>query len=166
MLSAASVVELIAMAAYTSVAIFTDLRWGKLPNVITLPMIVLGLLFHAVVSGWSGVGFAAAGFGVGFGLMLILFLIGGGGGGDVKFMGGIGAWLGAVRTIEIFVLSAVILACYSVTVVLTKWLSSGRMRTPSTDAAAPKKWSRVPYAVPAAIAAWLVLVRMALLGRI
>ncbi len=72
-----------------------DLEHKLLPNVLTLPGIVVGLLFALL--GWTGTFWASVlGAGVGFLLMFLIALIsrGGMGMGDVKLMAMIGAFLG------------------------------------------------------------------------
>jgi prepilin peptidase CpaA len=74
----------------------TDLRWRRIPNWLTGPLFVTGLIFGGSVnlSGWARLGDS-----VGATLLLaapfiVLFVIAGGGAGDAKMMGAIGAWLG------------------------------------------------------------------------
>ncbi|MBL0715190.1 MAG: prepilin peptidase [Desulfosarcina sp.] len=50
--------------------------------------------------------FALTGLFTGSGLLLVFFLMGGMGGGDVKLMAALGAWLGPVATLNLFVLTA------------------------------------------------------------
>ena len=73
---------------------FFDLRSRRMPNLITGPLLLSGLIAATWVGGWSGLldSFAAC-------LLLaapyvLLFLFAGGGAGDAKLMGGLGAWLG------------------------------------------------------------------------
>jgi len=71
-----------------------DVRSGRIPNWLTLPVAAAGMV-HAVFSGGLvGLGQAAAAWTL---LMLpyfLLFALGRGGAGDAKMMGAIGAWLG------------------------------------------------------------------------
>jgi prepilin peptidase CpaA len=72
----------------------TDLRARRLPNALTLPLWLTGLVFAAVTGGLPG--FAGA-LGASILLMIpyiILFICAGGGAGDAKMMAGLGAWLG------------------------------------------------------------------------
>jgi len=72
-----------------------DLKTQKIPNVFTFLMTLFGFVYHGITSGWSGLGFSAAGVGVGIGLFLVPYLMGGMGAGDVKLMGSAGALIGA-----------------------------------------------------------------------
>ncbi len=74
----------------------------KVPNWLTLPLIVsgwlLGLLHNFGLlegTGEGGIGAALAGTAVGFALLLPVYAIGGMGAGDVKMQMGFGSWVGA-----------------------------------------------------------------------
>ena len=71
-----------------------DLRTRRIPNAITLPLLVVGLLQAAWMTGLSGLA-DALGASVLLALPFVLmFLFAGGGAGDAKFMAAIGTWLG------------------------------------------------------------------------
>jgi prepilin peptidase CpaA len=74
----------------------------KVPNWLTLPLIVSGWLLGLVHNfgllegtGEGGIGAALAGTAVGFALLLPVYAIGGMGAGDVKMQMGFGSWVGA-----------------------------------------------------------------------
>jgi Flp pilus assembly protein protease CpaA len=71
-----------------------DLKSRRIPNSLTLPLIVGGLLGGGWRAGLPGLGDAALGCIVAAGPYVLLFLVAGGGAGDAKMMGGVGAWLG------------------------------------------------------------------------
>src|SRR5436190_16342735 len=80
----------------------------KVPNVLTMPVIVLGWLFGLVHTfgghivpgdGVGGIGAALAGTAVGS-LLLLAYIIGAMGAGDVKMCMGFGAWIGAFYGIQ------------------------------------------------------------------
>lgn len=76
-----------------SIGAVSDLRTGRIPNVLTLPVFFLGLSWAVWIGGIFGAGQA---LGSAFILALpclILFLFAGGGAGDVKLLGALGAWL-------------------------------------------------------------------------
>ena len=77
-----------------SAASFTDIQGGRIPNFITVPLMVAGLSFHTAVRGIDGLAFSAKGLGVGFGLLVLLYAVGGFGAGDVKLVAGTGSVLG------------------------------------------------------------------------
>jgi len=95
------------LAVVLVAAAVTDVRSGKILNVVTYPAIAAGLIGHTLVGGLAGddgalglVG-SAGGFAVGFLPLMIAWLAGGIGAGDAKLMGAVGALTGVE-----FVLSA------------------------------------------------------------
>ena len=71
-----------------------DLRSRRIPNALTLPLVVTGLLYGLLAGGLSGLGQAAAACVVVALPYILLFVFAGGGAGDAKMMGALGAWLG------------------------------------------------------------------------
>ena len=89
------------LAVTLVIAAVTDVRSGKIYNVVTYPAIAIGLVGHTVLGGLMGDGEypmglagSAAGFAVGFLPMLLVWLAGGINGGDAKLMGAVGALAG------------------------------------------------------------------------
>ena len=77
-------------------AAVTDARARRIPNVLALPVLALGLAHAAAVAGPAGLADAGAAC---LALALpyvLLFVFAGGGAGDAKLMGALGAWLGLV----------------------------------------------------------------------
>ncbi len=155
-----SIVQFAFVAAFTIAAMVTDLRSRRIPNWLTVSAFVVGVVFHTVVTGWHGTLFALGGFAVGFGVLFVLWSIGGGGGGDVKLMGALGAWLGAKLTVAVFLLSA-FMAFFCLLAVMGWGLLN---RQPATAGAGTNGGSEplfrktIPYAIPAGLSAWMVLV--------
>jgi prepilin peptidase CpaA len=90
------------------IAAYSDYRWKRIPNIITLPSIAAGLLIHGIQGGWSGLYFSLAGLILGAGLFVIFYLLGGIGAGDVKLMGAIGSFLGAEQILIVFLLTGLV----------------------------------------------------------
>ena len=80
----------------------------KVPNWITLPMIVSGWVYSVAFFGWEGLGWSIAGTAVGLGLLLPAYAIGGMGAGDVKLLAGVGAWVWPTVTLLAFCVSAIV----------------------------------------------------------
>ncbi len=151
------------VVAFTLTAMTIDLKTRRIPNWLTLPTLCIAVVFHALVGGWSGLGTVLGGFAVGFGLLFVLWLIGGGGGGDVKMMGALGAWLGAPLTLIVFVVSAIIAVVFSVYARIRQYTLQRQDQDskPRTNKSAEKTPTEskllIPYAVPVALATWLVI---------
>jgi prepilin peptidase CpaA len=177
------------VVAFTAVAAVLDFRTKRLPNWLTVTAFFAALLFH-IIYGWSQGGFGMAGqhflfamggFATGFGILFILWVVGSGGGGDVKFMGALGAWLGAMMTLYVFVVSALLIVLGSAAVLTyqfcqkgfnrtrTQYIESGRAdgkrHAPAGDVSEQRRRTKrrlMPFGVPAALATWLVLLLSAL----
>ena len=171
--------SVIIIAGITVAAAVIDMRTRRIPNWFTVPVCVAGLLFHTCTGGWSGLGMSLGGLGTGFGILFVLWLIGGGGGGDVKLMGALGAWLGAMSTVFVVVLSAGMAALFSIAVVIVSVSRHGysyvqkrhlkradelvtkkKPKGSEEDALLKRKGRRrlLPYALPVAFSTWMVLV--------
>jgi len=102
--------------AATLVAAWTDARTGRIPNVLTLPLLPVGLILGAVQTGLVGFGAAVLGcllcFAVPYGLLH--FSQGTAiGGGDVKLFAGLGALLGPHAGLEVQLSSLILLAVFA-----------------------------------------------------
>jgi len=91
----------VVLAVTLVAASYTDLRRGKILNIVTYPAVVLGLIGHTLAGGLSGgpyssLGLAGAllGMAVGFLPLLLIWRAGGIGGGDAKLMAAVGALTG------------------------------------------------------------------------
>jgi prepilin peptidase CpaA len=96
----------------------------KVPNWITAPMILSGLVYSAWATQAAGgswlQGLVVGLLGAGVGLLLLLpaYAIGGMGAGDVKLLAGIGAWMHAGVTLEAFAVSALVGAVLAIVLVI------------------------------------------------
>lgn len=106
------------------IATITDLRMFKIHNLLTIPLLLSGLLYHGLVTGPDGLLSSFFGVLFGFGVLVLFFLVGGIGGGDVKLLAGVGAWLGIYLTFWLFNAAALAAGCYAL--VLT--VLNGRYR--------------------------------------
>jgi len=98
-------------------AAYIDGRQLRVPNWLTFPMVLSGLVYSAWVGGWAGLGDGLVGMSVGLATLLPLYAVGGMGAGDVKLMAGIGAWMGAAATWNAFVVSVIVGAIMAVAMV-------------------------------------------------
>jgi prepilin peptidase CpaA len=174
------------VVAFTALAAYTDWRWGKLPNWLTVSCFATALVFHFVVGyfgfgadstgGWLAAGqrllWALLGFATGFSILFVLYVTAGGLGGDVKLMGAIGAWLMPTATLYVFLLACLFVAILMVGAVSWKLLT-GRwsqvrrdIKEKSKKAPAANPWRRaIPFGVPVAFATWGVLAFQLIQGK-
>jgi len=94
MLEPRSVVEWAAVVALSSVAAVSDVRTGRVPNVLTVGATLAALAFSLLVGGVPGFVTSLSGALIGLMLFLPFFALGGMGGGDVKLLAAAGSWLG------------------------------------------------------------------------
>jgi prepilin peptidase CpaA len=99
---------LILVTALVCLAMYSDVRWRKIPNCLTLPAVALGFVLNFVGNGWNGLLFALMGLLVGMGLLMLPYLLGGMGGGDVKLMGALGTLLGGYAVLNVFLYTSLI----------------------------------------------------------
>jgi prepilin peptidase CpaA len=83
----------VALACALTGSVF-DLRNRRIPNLLTLPGILFGLLLHLALDGWNGLGHSALAGLIAFVVFVIFWLAGGMGAGDVKLITAIGCILG------------------------------------------------------------------------
>ena len=100
------------------VAAWIDGRQLRVPNWLTFPMVLSGLVYNLAANGWTGLGDALLGTAVGLATLMPLYAVGGMGAGDVKLMAGIGAWLGPVVTWYAFCVSVIVGAVMAILMVL------------------------------------------------
>jgi len=100
------------------VAAWIDGKELRVPNWITFPMVLSGLVYCTWTGGIEGLGAGLLGMAVGLLCLLPLYAVGGMGAGDVKLMAGIGAWLGWEITLYSFAVSTIVGAAMAILMVL------------------------------------------------
>jgi prepilin peptidase CpaA len=100
------------------VAAVTDVWKFKVHNLLTLPVLVSGLVYHWHTGGLPGLGGSLFGVLFGFGVLFAFYLMGGMGAGDVKLLAALGAWLGMPLTFYLFLTSALAAGLYAVGLML------------------------------------------------
>jgi prepilin peptidase CpaA len=95
-----------------------DFRSQKIPNLITLPTVVIALLYHFLTHGIDGLIYSSHGLATGIGLLIIPYMLGFSGAGDAKLMGAVGAILGSKNVFVAFLLTALVGGIYAVILLL------------------------------------------------
>ncbi|MEZ6059489.1 MAG: A24 family peptidase [Planctomycetaceae bacterium] len=166
-------VFLFAVVLFTAITAWTDTRWRRIPNKITLPMWIAGWLYQGLFFKLAGLLDGLYGFGIGFGLFFVLWMVGSAGGGDVKLMGALSVWLGPGLTLKVLLCSLIFVVLGTFVVVVSSVFSNGWKRTRSRFSAAAadskavskraetiaqrQKRRVMAFAVPVALATWSVL---------
>ena len=166
------------MFALLAWAAVTDCASRRIPNWLSYTLI-LGGLFHSLVHGLTvGVWGSLLGMLVGFGLTFVFFAVGAMGGGDVKLLTGVGAWLGPLGVLAVFVIEALVGMVQAVlqaaaqrrlgTVLRNSAVLAGSMATVGVDSGIaslpdpasgdqPRMKQVLPYSVPVLIATAIVV---------
>jgi prepilin peptidase CpaA len=88
-------INMAAVVALAIIAMYTDVRWGKIFNILTLPFALLGLALNSIGAGWEGFTLSIIGIAVGFALWIASSFLGRIlGGGDIKLLMAFGALMG------------------------------------------------------------------------
>ena len=80
-----------------------DWRSRRIPNWLTVPGLFLGITVNSFLTGWHGAKLSLEGAGLALALLLPLVLLRGFGAGDWKLMGAVGAFLGPILFLFVFV---------------------------------------------------------------
>lgn len=170
------IVFILGVSLLTGIAVYTDTKLWKIPNKLTVPFFVAGLIYQIAFFGLNGFVDGLQGFAVGFGTYLLLFMVAGGGGGDVKLVGALSAWLGLKLTIWMMVASTLFVVIDVAVITLFKVLRNGTRKwkkeylaTGKVDAKGKsititetedqkRKRRIVPFAIPVAMATWMLMV--------
>lgn len=96
------------LAALILLAAVDDVQSRRIPNLLTLPGLVLGLLLGALEAGWMGFWQSLLGAATGLGLLFLPFALGGLGAGDVKLLAMVGAFGGPAFAFRSFLAAALV----------------------------------------------------------
>ena len=107
-----------------TIAGYTDWRWRRIPNWLTLPGMLLGIAVNSVAGGWSGAKGALLGAGLGLAILLPFVVIRSLGAGDWKLAGALGAFLGPQRLLVVLFVTALLAGVMAAVLIVWK----GRVR--------------------------------------
>ena len=103
---------------------FTDLRWRRIPNWLTVPGCLLGIAVHSMDAGWRGTKESLLGAALGLLVLLPFVLVRSLGAGDWKLVGAIGAFLGPQPLMAVLFIAILVAGIMAGILVLAK----GRVR--------------------------------------
>lgn len=109
---------LIFLTTILVLAAVIDLRFQKIPNLLTYTTMALGLGYHSAMSGLDGLLFSAGGLVLGMAILILPYLLGGMGAGDAKLMGAAGAILGPKGIFIAFLYTAIVGGVYALIIIL------------------------------------------------
>ena len=96
------------------IASINDLFYKRIPNWLTYPSLIGGILFQSISRGFDGAFFSLLGIGLGFGLTFFIHLAGGFGAGDVKLVAAIGSFVGPKEIFIIFIFSSLLSGIWAI----------------------------------------------------
>ena len=109
-------VAFIVTAIVAIIAAVIDFRRFRVPNTLTFPLCLLGLVFHTAFGGLVGLQYSFGGIAVGLLALLLFYIMGVMGAGDVKLLAAVGAWIGPVHTLYVFCVAGIAAGIHSVAV--------------------------------------------------
>lgn len=90
-----------------------DLHRRRIPNALTFPAMVAGIVYWTFFNGMEGFMQGTGGLLIGIGFLIVFYLMGMMGAGDVKLMGAVGSFLGPQGVFHAFLYSAIIGGLYA-----------------------------------------------------
>lgn len=112
---------IVVLTSLLTAAIYTDLRWSRIPNWLTFSAMGVGIAIQGWFGGVQGVGFSLQGVAVGMGLFLLPYVFKMIGAGDVKLMAAIGSILGSSGVLSVAALSALVGGGYALVAMSYHW---------------------------------------------
>jgi prepilin peptidase CpaA len=131
-------------------AVVMDIRSYRIPNLLTVPAMVCGLVIHFAVNGPQGLIMSLAGLVLGMIMFLAFYATGGMGAGDVKLMAAVGSFLGPLGALHAGVMTMLLGGFYAATTMVAKYGlrdSLRRMWTLLTTLTLPEQLSGSPAEV-------------------
>jgi prepilin peptidase CpaA len=153
-------------ALLAAIAGYTDYRWRRIPNWLTVPGLLLGIALNSAAWGWRGTKESLLGAGLGLLILLPFVLVRSLGAGDWKLIGAVGAFVGPGQLITILFATLLIAGFMALVLIIGKkrvrqtFRNIGRMlaamltlHLPGEDLTLDNpKASKIPFGVAVAIA--------------
>ncbi|MFZ0861664.1 MAG: prepilin peptidase [Candidatus Sulfotelmatobacter sp.] len=99
---------------------WTDLRWRRIPNWLTVPALLIGVVANTVLGGLSGLKASLLGAVLGLALLLPFVLLRSLGAGDWKLAGALGAFTGPGLLVDLLLASIFVAGVMAVVLVIYK----------------------------------------------
>ena len=163
----------IAVTPYLAYLCYSDWRYRRLPNVLTLGGLAVALVVRAGLGGWGGFCDGAMAVGVAVLFLLLPFLVRAAGAGDLKMLAACAAFTGMDRVFAFllyvsvagFAVAMVLLVAHKVSAPrLVHWIrclfdwrydrAEGRAKLPPRE----DESMRVPFGIAIAVGTWAVLI--------
>ena len=100
-----------------------DVRTRRIPNWLTLLIVVTGVANAAAHGVPTTLPQSLLGLLVGFGILIVPYVLGAMGGGDVKMLAGVGAWLGPWAAFQVYCVAAIV----GLLIALAQAIATGRL---------------------------------------
>ena len=110
------------------IAAWTDLRSRRIPNWLTVPGLLIGVIANTTLSGWSGLKTSLLGAAVGLALLLPFVLLRSLGAGDWKLAGALGAFAGSNLLVDLLLGSVLVAGVMAIVLVVYKGRTRETMR--------------------------------------
>src|SRR3954447_22563470 len=107
-MSPLQLLSLAPLIAMLCIAAVIDWRERRIPNWLTVLMLISGINSSFLPAHLVSPGFAALGILIGFAIPFVLFAMGALGGGDVKLLAAAGSWLGPVGIVKLIVIESIV----------------------------------------------------------
>lgn len=146
--------------AVLALASISDIRTRRIPNYLSVALVITSLSVYFWSSGIDGLLFSLKGTGLGFIILFVPYLFGGMGAGDVKLMAGVGAAVGPEQVLLALLFTALLGGVLAIIIILagntlretfknfftSAWLTlSGAGITSLKAGLEHKKKTKVPY---------------------
>src|SRR5438128_11014412 len=110
----------IAAVFVAAIAGWMDWRYRRIPNWLTVPGLLAGIVGNTLASGWSGAKASLLGAGLGLALLLPFVLVRSLGAGDWKVVGAVGALVGPGPLITVLVAAIFVASIMAVLLIVYK----------------------------------------------
>jgi prepilin peptidase CpaA len=102
-------------AAFLFFAVASDVRFHRVPNLLTMPAFIFALIAAPLIGANAGLTDTLMGAALGFALLIGPYALGGVGAGDVKALMALGAWVGAVTIVGATAWAMIAAATFGIT---------------------------------------------------